>query len=205
MCKDDTRAPGDEGSLRNKIWALSNTNAMTLPCTRRRALTEKLVNISKPILQQRSPTSTSRKIDNKDPHLSLSHIDHFASYVFWKKGLFAEFPCGTRFWLEACDSGVALIITGRVVPRVKVLSFISSCIDVLMEECYSGLEVAYYSPCPSCMKRFWEESHSTMGRSPSFASSSLEVSLLVISRARDVQHFIIALPRNQCHSFCLFK
>lgn len=180
MCKDDTRAPGDEGSLRNKIWALSNTNAMTLPCTRRRALTEQLVNISKPILQQRSPTSTSSKIDNKDPHRSLSHVDHFASYVFWKKGLFAEFPCGTRFWLEACDSAVALIIMGRVVPRVKVLSFISSCIDVLMEECYSGLEVAYYSPCPSCMKRFWEESHSTMGRSPSFASSSLEVSEVIM-------------------------
>ena len=179
MCQDDTRAPGDEGTLRNKIWALSNTNAMTLPTTRRRALTEKLVNISQPILQQRSPTSTSTRIEKQDPDCSLSHADHFASYVFWKKGLFAEFPCGTKLWLEACDSAVAVIITGRVVPRVKVLSFISSCIDVLTEECYSGLEVTYYSPCPSCMKRFWEENDSTLGCSPSFACSSLEVSQVI--------------------------
>ena len=172
--QDDSRTPQDEGTLRSKIWALSNTNTMVLPVMRRRALTEKLVTISQPILQQKSPTNTSSKISKEDPHHSLSHADHFASYVFWKDGLFVEFPCGTRFWMEACNSAVVLIISGKVVPRVKVLSFITSCIDVLTEECYSGLEVVYYSPCPSCMSRFWQES-----QTPSFASSSLEVSQVI--------------------------
>ena len=174
MYQDDSKTPQDEGTLRNKIWALSATNTMVLPVMRRKALTEKLVTISKPILKQRSPTNTSSKISDQDPHHSFSHADHFASYVFWKDGLFVEFPCGTRFWMEACSSAVVLVISGRVVPRVKVLSFITSCIDVLTEECYSGLDVVYYSPCPSCMRRFWQEN-----QTPSFASSSLKVSQVI--------------------------
>ena len=198
MYQDDSKTPQDEGTLRNKIWALSTTNTMVLPVMRRRALTEKLVTISKPILKQRSPTNTSSKISDQDPHHSFSHADHFASYVFWKDGLFVEFPCGTRFWMEACNSAVVLVISGRVVPRVKVLSFITSCIDVLTEECYSGLEVVYYSPCPSCMRRFLEES-----QTPSFASSLLEVSQVI--KLDEFNEIVSYLPQpntvSQLYSF----
>ena len=163
------------GSLRNKIWALSTTTGMATPTTRHRALTEKLVTLSQPILEQRKRSPSF--VTEEDSNSSLSHIDNFASYCFWKNGLFVEFPLdGTKFWLEACDTAVALIISGAAVPRVKVLSFISSCVDVLVEECYAGLEVNYYSPCPSCMRRFWEESLSTRGRTTSLVSS-LDLSL----------------------------
>ena len=163
------------GSLRNKIWALSTTTGMATPTTRHRALTEKLVSLSQPILEQRKRSPSF--VAEEDSGSSLSHIDNFASYCFWKSGLFVEFPLdGTKFWLEACDTAVALIISGAAVPRVKVLSFISSCVDVLVQECYAGLEVNYYSPCPSCMTHFWEESMSKRGRTPSFVSS-LDLSL----------------------------
>ena len=173
VCEDELGAMNDEGSLRDKIWALSNT-AMTNSLVRQRALTEKLVSLSQPILRSRSRTTTSDVISEQDPSNLMSHVDNFASYVFWKKGIFVEFPCGTKFWLEACDSAVAVVIYGALVPRVKVLSFITSCLDVLVEECYAGLEVASYSPCPSCLKRFWNKSRGRV-RSPSFLMSSVEI------------------------------
>lgn len=153
---DDLASAKDKGTLRRKICALS-AQTLTLPHLRHKALTQKLVSLSQPFLEQRSPTRTRSVINEQDPESVASRADSFSSYVFWKDGVFVEFPCGTKFWLEACNSAVALVISGEEIKRVKVLSFLTSCVDVLVEECFVGMEAAYYSPCPSCLKRFWEE------------------------------------------------
>ncbi len=192
VIQDDSQDASSEGVLRSKIWALSKT-PLSHPLTLRRqqALTEKLVSISRTISQHRNPTQLSSIVWENDPANSTSHVDSFARYVFWKKGLFVEFPCGTMFWIEACQSAVAVVISGELVPRVKVLSFLTSCVDVLVEECFAGLEVVTYSPCPSCLGHFWEEDRSTRGRTPSFLESSLEIShsYLNLDEFNELAHF----------------
>lgn len=169
----------DNRQLGDKIWALSTANLLATPTTRHRSLTQKLVEISTPLLQQRvsmtPPPSVTHSVSR-----SLSHVDDFASYIFWKNGLYVEFPCGTKFWMEACASAVALVISGEVVPRVKVLSFLTSSIDALVEECYSGLEATSYSPCPTCLQRFWKET-STEQTNLTFALSTLEMSYSAVT------------------------
>ena len=181
VCHDELSTAGSEGTLRNKIWALSHSNLLSTPTTRHKALTEKLVTISQPILRQRASTSIgSSSADIDEQNSSLTHCDSFSSYMFWKKGLFVEFPCGTKFWMEACTSAIALVISGESVPRVKVLSFLSSCIDALVEESYGGLEVVSYSPCLSCLSNFWKGSSRTArSGNTSFADSALEISQVV--------------------------
>ena len=166
----------DTQQLGNKLWALSTANLTATPTTRHRSLTRKLVTISTPLFQQRVSSTPPPSDRQSVASHSLSHCDDFASYIFWQNGLYVEFPCGTKFWMEACASAVALVITGDVIQRVKVLSFLTSSIDVLVEECYSGLEATSYSPCPSCLKRFWQETSTNSQQCLSFASSFLEMS-----------------------------
>ena len=176
IVRDDMDVHGDLTALRNKIWALSTTNlGASTPLLRHHSLTRKLVSISQPILQHHhTPTSGHSSIEDTitiEEGLSigeLSHSDEFASYVFWKSGLFVDFPCGTKFWMELCDSAIVLVISGEMIQRVKVLSFLSSCIDGLVSECYAGLAMTYYSPCPCCLRTFWEESHISKNLSSSF-------------------------------------
>ena len=176
MTHDDTDLADDESTLRSQIWALSTANVAGTPRPDRRykSLTEKLVSLSQPILQSRTPTPSIVSEDVVDR--SLSHSDPFSSYTFWQNGLFAEFPCGTRFWLELCESAISIVIHGDLIQRVKALSFLSSCVDALVEECYCGLNVVSYSPCPSCLKGFWQQSLMSHRSDQSFAMSCLEVS-----------------------------
>ena len=158
LSQDDLNLAGQDDMQRlRKIWGLSAaslTSCATLS-TRQKQLTEKLVAVTHPILHFRPPSSTS---DNNTPEASSSvssHSDQFASYSFWKNGLYCKFPCGTKFWLEACTSALALVVQGELVRRVKILSFLTSSVDGLVDECYAGLHVSSYSPCPSCLTRFW--------------------------------------------------
>ena len=162
LSQDDLNLAGQDDLQRlRKIWGLSaaSLSNQATPSARQNQLTEKLVAITHPILNS-PPTSssTSSTDENIPPHSSdssYSHRDQFASYSFWKNGLYCEFPCGTKFWLEACASALALVIRGELVRRVKVLSFLTSTIDALVDECYAGLHVSSFSPCPSCLTRFW--------------------------------------------------
>ena len=182
IVQDDEGMLGDVAALRNKIWALSTTNlGGSTPLLRHHSLTQKLVSISQPILQhQHTPTSGHSSFDDtltieessssvsSSSFGELTYSDAFARYVFWNSGLHVEFPCGTKFWMELCDSAIVLVISGEIIQRVKVLSFLSSCVDGLVNECYTGLQMTYYSPCSCCMRTFWEESHNSKNRSSSF-------------------------------------
>ncbi len=162
-----------ETTLRSKLWSLSATNVAGTPrpSSRYQSLTEKLVHLTQPLLLSR-PRSPSL-LSIADSSMScLSHSDTFSNYTFWQHGLYTEFPCGTRFWLELCESAVSIVIEGELIPRVKTLSFLSSCVGALVEECYAGLDYVSYSPCPSCLKEFWHKFQAP----PKFAASALEVS-----------------------------
>lgn len=174
LSQDDlSMADQDDVERLRKIWGLSTANLSNCatPLSRHKDLVQKLVTISQPILRhQESVSAASLPSDS-----STSHSDQFANYVFWKNGLFCEFPCGTMFWLEACENAVALVVSGELVPRVKVLSFLSSSIDALLDECYLGLKVVSYSPCPKCLQSFWKSSDEEQN----FATSSFEQSCQV--------------------------
>ena len=161
-----------ESTLRSQLWALSAANVAGTPRPGRRykSLTEKLVTLTQPLLEGRSRSGS--RLSLRDDESSLSHHDNFSNYTFWQNGLYTEFPCGTRFWLELCESAVSVVIHGELVQRVKTLSFLSSCISALLEECYAGLHFVSYSPCPNCLRNFWQ----SFQLSHSFATSSLEVS-----------------------------
>ena len=160
LSQDDLHVAGHDDMERlKKIWGLSTANfsGRATPDSRYRDLMQKLATISQPILQQQGSG-----FDSAPPSESSAHSDQFANYVVWKKGLFCEFPCGTMFWLEACENAIALVISGDLVPRVKVLSFLSSSIDALLDECYLGLKVVSYSPCPTCLGNFWKTASNSM-------------------------------------------
>ena len=157
LSHDDLNMAGhDDVQHLRKIWGLSTASlaSQASPSTHHRQLTEKLVAIAQPMLQTQQFTSSSTMYE-PDTTSSSSHGDEFASYLFWNKGLFCEFPCGTKFWLESCTSALAIVIRGSLLPRVKVLSFLTSSIDALVDECYSGTHVASYSPCPKCLASLW--------------------------------------------------
>lgn len=186
LSQDDLTMVGEDDTQRlKKIWGLSTANfsnyASTL--TRYKHLMQKLVTISQPILSQQTSATSLPSDDN-----SSSHCDQFAKYSFWKKGLFCEFPCGTRFWLEACENAIALIIAGELVPRVKVLSFLSSSIDALLDECFLGLKIVSYSPCPTCLQQFWNSSNvqqpiSSLEQSCEVQINEFSESILYLKRA----------------------
>ena len=198
-----------EQGLRQKIWALSTNNLATWPY-RHRSLTEKLVTLSRPILERTLRGATLRRrregeggevlvngeheeeeeeeeeegetfANEAERSGSKSPIDNFSENVVWKKGLYVEFPCGTQFWLESCEGALAIVVSGEVVPRVKVISFLMACVDMMIEECFAGLRVVYYSPCPSCLTRYWTEKRvdtlaATNLQLPPLAQSDLELS-----------------------------
>jgi hypothetical protein len=175
LSQDDIHvADQDDVERLRKIWGLSTANfsGCATPEIRYRHLMQKLATISQPILHQQES-----EVDPAPPSETSSRGDQFANYVVWKKGLFCEFPCGTRFWLEACQNAIALVISGELVPRVKVLSSLSSSIDALLDERYLGLKVVSYSPCPTCLSNFWKFNDSIRQRN--FAVSSFEQSCQV--------------------------
>lgn len=181
LSQDDLNVAGRDDTERlRKIWGLSTANfsKCITPDSRYKHLMQKLVTISQPILQQQGSGFSSHP-----PSDDMStHSDQFANYVVWKKGLFCEFPCNTMFWLEACENAIALVISGELVHRVKVLSFLTSSIDALLDECYLGLKVVSYSPCPTCLCNFWtnhthpSKDHAHQSMEHSFAVSSFEQS-----------------------------
>ena len=183
LSQDDLNVAGQDDTERlRKIWGLSTANfsKCSTPDNRYKHLMQKLVTISQPILQQQQQGSG---FSSNPPSDDMStHSDQFANYVVWKKGLFCEFPCNTMFWLESCENALALVISGELVHRVKVLSFLTSSIDALLDECYLGLKVVSYGPCPSCLRNFWEshthlsEDNAHPSTDHNFAVSSFEQS-----------------------------
>ena len=185
----------DEKRLRDKIWALSTTNVVTWP-NRHRSLMEKLVTLSRPILKNKKrtlhpPTLGGDEVKNEAEEgeqngsgVDDSPLDLLSDNIVWKKGIHVEFPCGTGLWLEACESALVMIARGDVVQRVKVVTFLTSCVDMLVDEYYAGVRVVYYSPCPSCLTRYWssqtESSRSCASsdslKVPTFTESDLELS-----------------------------
>ena len=159
LSQDDLNLNGQDDMLKlRKIWGLSTASlaSSASPNGRHRQLTEKLVAIAQPMLQtQHSAASSSATPYEPDAVSVSSHGDEFANYLFWNKGLYCEFPCGTKFWLEACSKALAIVIRGSLLRRVKVLSFLGSTIDALVDESFSGTQVASYSPCPKCLASFW--------------------------------------------------
>ncbi len=178
LSQDDLNmAAQDEAQRMMKIWGLSTANfssGASPSASRYKDIMQKLIAISQSVLPPQPQQGDHTPSNHPDD--SSSHSDQFADYVFWKKGLFCQFQCGTSFWLEACENALALVISGRLVPRVKVLSFLSSSIDALLDECYLGLKVVSYSPCPTCLHRFWESNSndSISARERNFAGASFE-------------------------------
>ena len=201
LSQDDLNLAGQDSLQRlKKIWGISTANFSNYASTlsRYKHLMQKLVAISQPILSQPGNATPPPATDK-----ASSHSDQFANYSFWKKGLFCEFACGTKFWLEACENAVALVIEGDLVPRVKVLSFLGSSIDALLDECFLGLKVASYSPCPTCLKVFWKVNQEVDTRKR-LALSSLEQSCQV--RINEFSESILYLrctdePTDQSQSF----
>ena len=200
-----------ENRLQEKIWALSTTNLATWP-SRHQTLMEKLSTLSRrPVSRPageeiRESNGSCRVGEKKDEAESQEHEEEeeeeeeggsanaleLAENVVWQKGVHVEFPCGTCFWLEACEGAVAMVARGDLIQRVKVITFLSACVDMLMEELYSGVRLVYYSPCPSCLSCYW--SHSQQHSSdtqietnlfpntlPTFAKSDFELSTKVAS------------------------
>ena len=165
LSQDDLSiADQDDSQRMKKIWGLSTINVSNYgtPSSRHKQMTHKLVVMSQPIFQQQVSSASTVGGSTVGGEDTSSHSDQFANYMFWKKGLYAEFPCGTKFWLEACDSAIALVIDGEVIRRVKVLSFLTSTIDALMDECFVGLKIVSYSPCLTCLQRFWSAENPTV-------------------------------------------
>ena len=84
---------------------------------------------------------------------SSSYDDLLLSWVYWQEGMYICFSDHTQLWLEPTTEGVVVVVSGDALPRVKVLSYISNCVDMLCEEHYLGLVVTVENPCPSCIRR----------------------------------------------------
>ena len=136
--------------------------------------------------------------------LKSNPLDLFSENVVWKKGMHVEFPCGTQFWLEACEGALVMITRGEMIPKVKVIAFLSACVDMLVSEYYSGVRLVNYSPCPSCLARYWSDQRGGGGevsslaggllKVPSFAESDLELSgecnSLVLNEFNETASFV---------------
>ena len=192
-----------EKRLREKILALSTTNLASLASGRHRTIIKKLATLSGPVqrggrdethtLNESRESGEEREGEGEeredeeggetDAKESLNPLE-LAARAVWMKGLHVEFPCGTCLWLEACEGAIAMVAKGAAVQRVKVISFLSACVDMLTEELYAGVSCVHYSPCPSCLSRYWLDSQSDsgirtremLGGNFTFAESDFEVS-----------------------------
>eukprot|EP00731_Ephydatia_muelleri_P017993 Em0011g33a len=180
VCQRDGPGEEDELSLRQKLWALT-LSMLGTSGGRYRSLTEKLLALSEPILKQQGV------VDGPQGVCTVS--SEFSSCVIWQRGLYAAFPQGAKFWLEVCVDGLVLLVGGAPLQKVKVLSFIVSCVTALVEESYRGLEVVPYSPCPTCLTRFWAQGDK--GKHLSFAQSDLEPTTVTA-----VEDFVRTSPQN---------
>ena len=183
----------DELSLRQKIWALT-LSMLGSSGTRYRSLTEKLLTLSEPVLRQQGTADVQQgggpgTISNE-----------FSSCVIWQRGLFAAFPQGAKFWLEVCMDGLVLLVGGAPLQKVKVLSFIVSCITALAEDHYRGLGVVPLSPCPTCLTRYWSQSDKGTGKRLSFAQSYLEPTTIAA-----VEDFVHSSPPKSANRHRLIR
>jgi len=138
LVQDDSSAveeiSGSHIELKRKLMTLG-----TLP--RSPARDNKIITLTRPMMRPM-----------KSGHHS-SHSDLLLGWVFWQEGMYLCFPGHTQLWLESTLEGVAVVVTGDSIPRVKTLSYITNCVDMLCEEHYLGLTVSVENPCPSCIKR----------------------------------------------------
>jgi len=154
----DKEATGSHTELKKKLMTLG-----TLP--RSPARDSKIMTLTRPMMQPM-----------KSGHHS-SHSDLLLGWVFWQEGMYLCFPGHTQLWLESTLEGVAVVVTGDAIPRVKVLSYITNCVDMLCEEHYLGLTVSVENPCPSCIKKFLETNHSVNGSLLNSSQSHSKVEL----------------------------
>ena len=136
VMKDDSIGVDSTGSenseLKKKLMTLG-----TLPSSPARE--SKILTLTRPV--------AAAKTNHR-----WSHGDLLLSWVYWQKGMYICFQENTQLWLEPTAEGVAVVVSGDPLLRVKVLSYISNCIGMLCEEHYLGLAVTVENPCPSCIK-----------------------------------------------------
>ena len=166
VCQRDGSGEEDELSLRQKIWALT-LSMLGSKGGRYRTLTEKLLTLSEPVLKHQG-------LQGSLPQGAGTISSEFSACVIWQRGLYAAFPQGAKFWLEVCGDGLMLLVGGAPLQKVKVLSFVVSCVTALGEEQYRGLGVTSLSPCPTCLTRFWGHGDQGSGKRLLFAQSCLE-------------------------------
>lgn len=128
---DDQMAESGNTELKRKLMTLG-----TLP--RSPARDSKIFTLTRPMVK------TNRH---------SSYDDLLLGWVYWQEGMYICFSDNTQLWLEPTTEGVAVIVSGDTLPRVKVLSYISNRVDMLREEHYLGLAMTVENPCPSCIRR----------------------------------------------------
>ena len=213
---DAVAGDASERRLRERIWALSTMNLATWS-SRHRSLVEKLATLSGPISrgarnetcatngscrageteEKSEPEEKEEEEEEEEGEEGSMNVLELVEKVVWKKGLHVQFPCGTLLWLEACEGAVAMVARGGPVQRVKVVTFLTSCVDVLMEELYVGVRCVYYSPCPSCLSHYWTHTQTRnagetlAGNFPTFAESDFEMSTsLTLNEFKETASFV---------------
>ena len=129
---EQTMGSGSSSELKKKLMTLG-----TLP--RSPARDSKIFTLTRPMA----------KVDRR----RSSYGDMLMGWVFWQEGMYICFHDNTQLWVEPTTEGVAVIVSGDPLLRVKVLSYISNCVGLLCEEHYLGLAVTVENPCPSCIRR----------------------------------------------------
>ena len=127
---DQIMGSGSSTELKRKLMTLG-----TLP--RSPARDSKIFTLTRPMTMNRRRSS---------------YGDLLLGWVFWQEGMYICFHDNVQLWVEPTTEGVAVVVSGDPLMRVKVLSYISNCVGMLCEEHYLGLAVTVENPCPSCIR-----------------------------------------------------
>ena len=128
---DQMMGSGSSSELKRKLMTLG-----TLP--RSPARDSKIFTLTRPMA--------------KENRCHSSYGDLLLGWVYWQEGMYICFHDNTQLWLEPTTEGVAAVVSGDPLLRVKVLSYIGNCVGMLCEEHYLGLAVTVENPCPSCIR-----------------------------------------------------
>ena len=86
--------------------------------------------------------------------------DGLSRSVLWKKGMYMQFLNYTEAWIELHKDSIAIITKGRLLHRIKALTFLRSSLDTICDERYPRLSQVAYSPCMHCLRRLDSEDES---------------------------------------------
>ena len=103
--------------------------------------------LARPLIQRLSSYSP----DHENITIPWFSTDQYSKCLLWENRMHIDFMCGTKAWVEVLQNGVATVVTGSELARVKTLTFLSHCLDSVLEDSYPLLKPVTYSPCPSCL------------------------------------------------------